>query len=672
MKTPFIERLIVITALMAVALSIFFFVSNKPIYILPLWIIMGNLSLAFYIFLQDYKNEMKRAFMYFVVSISVWGLGVYVVNNIKDSLSVVLWGRYLYAGVVFVPSSFLVFSTLFPKIPSDWDLKRKIITYLPSWIFLLLLPTDLLINQVIYEQPVPVITFGSLYPLFGIFLVGYFIAAFIRMGRSYFSFEGYEKKQIRFLITGITVTFIVAATTNLFLPLIGYPQYFSIGPLFCFVIVSFLGYGLLKEKVADLYLILQNAVVYFMASVAIVGIYSFVAILSGQNIMYFTQWETMLAMVVSAFVVSVTFQPVTEIIQGITSKLFANKLHEELLNIKNYNETILNNMPLCVLATEMSGEIAMMNLAAEKLLGRSAVELNAPLAELVKKTISGKEVSDYEIVVYTLENQAVPVSISTRLLTNIHGERIGVQMVIHDLTEIKKLEEQMRRGDKLAALGTMAAGMAHEIKNPLSSIKVLTQLMSKKFNEPEYKNKFVEIMPREISRIDRIVDSILGYVRASKPIYEKISIKNSVQESLSFLEDQIFQKNINAAVSIAELPWIEADAQQFFQVFTNLLQNAIHAVDKGGKISVSAAIINDEGEKLVVEISDNGCGIAKEHLSRLFDPFFTMRYGGTGLGLTIVHGIIEAHKGIIEVESTLGSGSTFRLTIPVSQPQRKT
>jgi signal transduction histidine kinase len=249
-------------------------------------------------------------------------------------------------------------------------------------------------------------------------------------------------------------------------------------------------------------------------------------------------------------------------------------------------------------------------------------------------------------------------------------KKMGVLLSIIDLTEIKELENKVRQADKLGALGTMAAGMAHEIKNPLSSLKVFSQLLPSRFQDEEFRNKFMEIIPKEITRIDRIIESLLGFARATAPKLVKLKIDEVIEEHLKYYADQAQKSQVKINKTYAIVPEIEGDKDQLSQVFSNLILNAIQAMPEGGELTVkidAGKKVEDVLQDVVITVSDTGHGIPEDNLKKLFDPFFTTKYGGTGLGLTISHSIIDGHRGSIDVESTVGKGTTFRVTLPISQ-----
>ncbi|MBU0687665.1 MAG: PAS domain S-box protein [Candidatus Margulisbacteria bacterium] len=357
------------------------------------------------------------------------------------------------------------------------------------------------------------------------------------------------------------------------------------------------------------------------------------------------------------------------------------RLYEEVLNMKNYNEDVLQSMSSGVLTTDLRGHIITFNKTAERItgflpeqvIGKTCEEVcgaGGVISTLVEKALRGRSNLRIEADISNPHKGFVPVAVSATLLRDSGGKKMGVLLTLDDLTILKELEDKVRQSDKLAALGTMAAGMAHEIKNPLSSMKVLSQLMPLKFEDHEFRGKFQEIMPKEISRIDRIVENLLGFARASAPKFEKVKIELILEENLDYFSNQLESAKIELVKKFEEVPEIIADAAQLSQVFSNFILNAIQAMQGGGSLTIEMGkgkISEGELQDVVISFTDTGCGMSKEQLNKLFEPFFTTKYGGTGLGLTITHSIIDGHGGTVSVKSAPGKGTTFKVVFPISQ-----
>lgn len=335
-----------------------------------------------------------------------------------------------------------------------------------------------------------------------------------------------------------------------------------------------------------------------------------------------------------------------------------------------------------VMTIDPRGRVVTFNQMAEKITGRKAVEVlgktcpevwgeRGIITTVVENILTKNlEYKNFESSIASPERGLVPVAFSSNMLCDHSGKKIGSLVTIQDLSEVKELEGKVRRADKLAALATMAAGMAHEIKNPLSSMKVLSQLLAKKYDDPEYRRKIQEIIPREINRIDRIVESLLGFARATALNFLKTDINKLLEENLKYYEHQAKESGIKIISQFGDIPECDADQSQIYQVFSNLILNAIQVMPQGGQLQVltqKGKVIDGILKNIKVHVIDTGPGISPETTKKLFDPFYTTKHGGTGLGLTIAHSIVDGHKGYIDVKSNPGEGTSFVVTLPVSQ-----
>ena len=258
--------------------------------------------------------------------------------------------------------------------------------------------------------------------------------------------------------------------------------------------------------------------------------------------------------------------------------------------------------------------------------------------------------------------------------------------------DLRDSQERLILSEKLASLGTMAAGMAHEIKNPLVSLRTFTQLLQQKWEDKEFRDKFSQIIPHEIERINRIAESLLKFGRPMKPELTKVDVNSLLEEVILLFESEAKKNNVRVTKKLATLPQIYGDAGQLSQVFVNVVKNAIEAMQKNGGEMIVKTDVGEviklgkmkrqgilKGEEMVggeeedlgqptpvvfIEITDTGEGIAEENLRSLFDPFFTTKMTGTGMGLPITLRIIEEHKGSIKVRSKAGAGTTFIITLP--------
>jgi signal transduction histidine kinase len=273
------------------------------------------------------------------------------------------------------------------------------------------------------------------------------------------------------------------------------------------------------------------------------------------------------------------------------------------------------------------------------------------------------------------------MEVATTPLRGAEGQALGVVAILRDLTPVRQLEEQLRRSDRLAALGTLAAGLAHEIKNPLTSIMTFSRHVARRFDDERFRQRFQSVVPRELERINAIVDGLLRLARPARLVLAPVHLPSLLEQALELYAPQIEARQIRVRRDWpAGVPPVPGDAEHLYQAFLNLLANAIDAMEDegGGTLTVRLGWLQ-EGERggggavhdrLIVEIADTGSGIKPEQTPNVFNPFFTTKSGGTGLGLAIAHKIIEDHGGAVTFRSTPGQGTVFTVALPLRVGRR--
>ena len=369
------------------------------------------------------------------------------------------------------------------------------------------------------------------------------------------------------------------------------------------------------------------------------------------------------------------------------------QLFTEVQNAKIYNEILLQNLTTGVIAAGADGRITVFNNEAEQITGsksedlldRSIEALPGSICELLQETLDSNErAENRELVLESADGDFV-VRASSSIFHGQQGEMLGALVVLTDITALKRLELQIRRSDRLASLGTLSAGMAHEIKNPLVSIKTFAQLLPERYQDSDFRETFSNLIGHEIDRIDSLVNQLLRFARPAKPLLKPIHVHSVLEKSLQLVGHRLYQKEIKLTRSWqADVDTIHADADQLEQVFLNFFLNAMDAMKRGGEMEVSteirsaeewvAAVTGTNGdvrEILRITIRDNGEGISREDIPHVFDPFFTTKDYGTGLGLSVVHGIIQEHSGQIEVESEPAKGTAFHILLPLVRSKQE-
>ncbi|MGD8988969.1 MAG: ATP-binding protein, partial [Syntrophobacterales bacterium] len=241
----------------------------------------------------------------------------------------------------------------------------------------------------------------------------------------------------------------------------------------------------------------------------------------------------------------------------------------------------------------------------------------------------------------------------------------GALVVIHDITELKVLEARMRQSDRLAALGTLSAGLAHEIRNPLAAVKTFVQLLPKKITSPTFFDKFQVTVPRELNRINDLIENLLQLARPPKLKFKMTPLTDSLTEAADLYRDKLEAANITLEIQEEEpLPELWADATHLVRAFSNLILNAKEAMPDGGRLTIT---VQPSENGVQLQFIDTGMGMDQATKDNIFNPFFTTKDKGTGLGLAMTHKIIEEHGGDIQVSSSPGEGTTFTLKLPAVQ-----
>jgi two-component system sensor histidine kinase HydH len=278
-------------------------------------------------------------------------------------------------------------------------------------------------------------------------------------------------------------------------------------------------------------------------------------------------------------------------------------------------------------------------------------------------------VSYKEIQYQKNQNETIPLGISISPICGDDGTCSEAVLIVRDLREIRQLEEKVKRSEKLAAVGQLAAGLAHEIRNPLSSIRGFAQFLRHALKNRPKEQEYAEIMIKEMDRINRVVTDLLSFASPKAAEPAPTDATELVNHVIRLIEGDAQSKHIklysHIASDIGEMP---LDAYQITQAFLNLLVNSLKFVEKGGRIEIKAFLMQ-ESSQFVFQVEDDGPGIPPENMLKIFDPFFTTRKTGTGLGLAIVHKIVENHQGDIDVDSPppgKTKGSRFTIRIPVS------
>jgi two-component system sensor histidine kinase HydH len=342
-----------------------------------------------------------------------------------------------------------------------------------------------------------------------------------------------------------------------------------------------------------------------------------------------------------------------------------------------FADEVVTHLPVGLIATAADGKIAYFNSAAAKITdlkpedarGKDPEEvLPSGLCGLKAFLEQGQLILEKEMECEFSGRNSVPLSVSAAQIVNEEGAFVGNVLILRDLGEVRRLQEEIHRKEKLAAIGSLAAGVAHEIRNPLSSIKGLAAYFGNKFEQGSEDKQAAEVMSQEVDRLNRVISELLDFARPSELNLKPADVNEVIEHSLRLVQQDSKAKNVEVRWSGSEdIPSVLLDPDRFSQSLLNLYLNAIQAMEQGGILSVRSSL--GAHNDIEVEVADTGKGINHDDLDGIFDPYFTTKPSGTGLGLAIVHKIIEAHLGQIKVRSTPGKGTAFTISVPIQSGQ---
>jgi two-component system nitrogen regulation sensor histidine kinase GlnL len=354
--------------------------------------------------------------------------------------------------------------------------------------------------------------------------------------------------------------------------------------------------------------------------------------------------------------------------------------------VRAYYEDLLSSLEDGIVVVDRGGRIASFNQAAEELTGLSAgltlhqsfdqAFARAPkLLDLVKKTLdTGRSHADFDLALVRANDERVAASAVVSLLHDRSGEVRGAILSLRDLSRIRELEARLHQADRMATLGAMAAGIAHEIRNPLVGLRGAAQLLEREPGFPAGLREYTRVIIREVDRLNGIVEGLLSLAGPRRPRLEPCNVNRVLEELLMLHEVKWREAGLQLnRIYDPTIPLVVGDAYQLHQLFLNLLRNAAEAMPGGGRITLRTRFERRSArcggaDAGVVEIQDQGPGLDAETAGRAFDPFFTTKPGGTGLGLPICLRIVQDHGGAIELGAGAEGGTVAAVYLPIAPP----
>ncbi len=687
-------------------------------------------SCGLWIVLNNYRKAANITFGLVCLAVCSWLFGVFMVYSSTQEEEARFWEKLLHTGVVYIPAFFYHFCVCF--LQAEGYSKRVLANYLISTVFLLLIPTPYLIDDHYsffwgyYPKA------GPLHPLFLAYFASSSMASLLKLYRSAKAKEAtnpLEATRIKYVFWAFAIGYLASAD---FAQSYGY-EFYPFGYFFVTLWVLIVSYAILKYQLLDISLITKTPqVALFIQALALIPIYFAILLL----LRVFTgSTEFLLAGVIVAVfsIFAGLFVKLQERMEKIVEKALFRKKFDAYQTLQDFSKAMVTILDLKTLIEEIERTLATVlgvatvtlylfdkerrvyapvstygpmpetgntaclaaadtlprRLAAAQTIlvreemehfagteGRRAlidallrVKADVCIPFVNKNTLIGfcalgprttrQMYSDQDLSLLTMLAQAAAIALDNAVLYE----------------ELKRSQTLVRRTDRLRSLETIAGGFAHEVRNPLTSIKTFIQLVPERKDDPEFIGHFGTVVAEDVARIERLIQEILDYARYMEPKFMEEDINDIVESCLYFVRIKADSKSVTLQKDLAlNLPPVTLDRQQIKQVLLNLLLNAIEAIGPGGGrlIVETHRLTKSGGDSWVqVAVTDTGCGIASGDLDHIFDPFYTTKHAsdereGTGLGLTIVHQIVQEHGGHITVDSQVGRGTTFLVRLPIN------
>jgi signal transduction histidine kinase len=613
----------------------------------------ASFLLAAFVYSKGTKKTLNQTLALFSLSLAIWTFSQAMAGIVKDKEIVIIWTRVQLAGAVFLPPFFLHF--VFSLLNINRGQKRVLwFSYLVALSLFILNFSPLFVNNIRLVQGYRYYPrFTVVYALFALWLTISFMYGLGRLILELRRSCGNQYKKLLYVFVASLVGFLGGATSffpifNIALPVVSHLTL----PIYVAVAV----YAIVVHQLIDITTYVRKGLIYSIITVFFTSLYIVLILLADRFFETITQYNSILATAFVVFSLALFFQPLRDRVQNFINQFFFKGYYDYQDIIKGLSQDLSSVLRIEELEVLIKKKLAQTIKPewVEVCWGETQPSLMPVLSVAIKskKRILGRlclgpkrsgdgYLTEDKNLLDTLANQ---VGIS---LENIH------------------LYQSLVRSESLAALGTMAAGMAHEIKNPLASIKGMTQVLPENLDDPEFICDYTEMIPRQLDRINRIVENLLRAGRTLKLEKREIDLNNVIDEVLGFNANLCKKSRVEIKKKLTSLPLIYADPEQLQQVFTNLILNAVQAMPNGGVLSVISSMHN--AELICVMITDTGHGIPADKINRVFDPFFTLKEKGSGLGLFTAFRVLQEHGGKIDVFSQPGKETRFTLWLPIKQ-----
>jgi signal transduction histidine kinase len=664
-----------------------------------LLIALSSLALSAFVCLRGKNRTASLMFSLYTLSVAAWSFGQFMAAIAPDSGNALFWTRFYLADAIFIPVLFVHFIRSFlskKNYPGIFVLYFLGLVLSASSFTPFFIPgVSSKVGFRYYPDPGP-----------GLYIYTFIFAALVSYSlyllfKTFRKASGTVKNQITYVIVASIIGF--SGGSMMFLPIFGI-NIFPVGYYFVPLYIVIAVYAFMKHRLLEISIVVRRGLVYSILTLLITAIYILTIVLLKDVFQLFVRRTSLVVMPALVLGLVIFLNPLKEKVQAYVDIIFFKDRYthrkalrnlsfavrdtsdiEKLVNIVNDNiRSILKISDLSLyILDEKIGKYVLQK-------GRTAESLEA------KEHIVGMLCNSRSVILngdLPVEIKAMGVAVCFPMI--IRGELVGILMLGEKLSgdmysdedidllstlsnqmavsienailkeEAVEAERQFCQADKLATVGALAAGLAHEIRNPISAIKGFTQVIDRAVmeNDQDTLKDFKEVVPRQLDRIDEIVEKLLTLSKPQRFERIDVAVNKVLDDIVRLIEKQALKQRTRIIRTFADIPQTLADPQQLTQAFLNLILNAMQAMPDGGALEIRTEFIGTES--IHIEFIDNGVGIPKDKLPYIFDPFFTTKSGGSGLGLSVTLKIILDHQGKLDVESEAGKGTKFTIMIPV-------
>lgn len=638
---------------------------------------LSSIGLGLFVYLKGRNKTANITLALYTVSVAAWSFGQFMTEIVPDYNSALFWARFHLAGAIFIPVFFIHFVESFLNKRNNLILASAyllgLIIFATSFSPLFVASVSPKLGFRYFPDPGPAfLAYSAMFAL----LVMY---GFYQLVLAYRASAGQSKNQIMWVILASIIGF--AGGSMMFFPVYNiriYPVGYYLVPVYILIAI----YAFMKHNLLDISIVIRKGLVYSILTLSITAVYVLLILFLKEAFQMVIGSSSLVAMPALVLMLVLFLNPFKDRVQRSIDIVFFKSRYDYQKKLKQLSSAI----------REMTGLDEIISAVIDSIKD-TVREGNASLYILDRKNGSyvlrggqGPEVLSAgafkEFAAYStripmvVKNNAVGIMVlgeklsgdsytdeDIDLLSTIGNQTAGSienAMLYEDMMETQK---HLYQADKLATLGTLAASLAHEIKNPIASIKGFVRIIPQAVRERDEAAiaDFSSVVPRQMDRIDELVEKLLKLSKPAKPELKDVSVNDVLDDVIKLIGKQCSKQGVNIVKEYDGNVVVHGDPNQLMQAFLNIAINAVQSMGKGGELKIKS---KKEKGKNIVEVSDTGVGIPADKISTIFDPFYTTKESGTGLGLSVTKKIIEDHKGKIEIDSEIGKGTTFRVVFP--------